>query len=49
MFLTVVFIADALFHLLGSAPSERPSFASIVDSLKKLVKSPAELIKMGDA
>ncbi|KAI9097644.1 hypothetical protein K1719_025415 [Acacia pycnantha] len=28
-------------------PNERPSFANIMDSLKKLLKSPAEAIKMG--
>lgn len=28
-------------------PADRPSFASIVDTLKKLLKSPADAIKMG--
>ncbi|XP_028802177.1 serine/threonine-protein kinase CTR1 isoform X2 [Neltuma alba] len=28
-------------------PNERPSFANIVDSLKKLLKSPAEVLKIG--
>ncbi|KAG2400007.1 Serine/threonine-protein kinase [Vigna angularis] len=45
-------ISPALASLMESCwaddPSERPSFGSIVESLKKLVKSPAELIKMGD-
>ncbi|TKY74427.1 Serine/threonine-protein kinase CTR1 [Spatholobus suberectus] len=45
-------ISPALASLMESCwaddPSERPSFAGIVDSLKKLVKSPAEVIKMGD-
>ncbi|KAK7353017.1 hypothetical protein VNO80_18449 [Phaseolus coccineus] len=45
-------ISPALASLMESCwaddPSERPSFGSIVESLKKLVKSPAEAIKMGD-
>ncbi|KAL2339982.1 hypothetical protein Fmac_007922 [Flemingia macrophylla] len=45
-------ISPALASLMESCwadnPSERPSFAGIVDSLKKLVKSPADVIKMGD-
>lgn len=32
---------------LGSDPVQRPSFGSIVESLKKLLKSPAQLIQMG--
>ncbi|KHN08281.1 Serine/threonine-protein kinase CTR1-like protein [Glycine soja] len=46
-------ISPALASLMESCwaddPSERPSFGSIVDSLKKLVKSPAEVIKMADS
>ncbi|CAL0305608.1 unnamed protein product [Lupinus luteus] len=45
-------ISPALASLMESCwaddPSQRPSFASIVDSLKKLLKSPAEKIKMGE-
>ncbi|XLU25349.1 hypothetical protein S245_061415, partial [Arachis hypogaea] len=29
-------------------PTKRPTFASMVVSLKKLLKSPAEMIKMGE-
>ncbi|KAE9603823.1 hypothetical protein Lal_00001669 [Lupinus albus] len=45
-------ISPSLASLMESCwaddPSQRPSFASIVDSLKKLLKSPAEKIKMGE-
>ncbi|KAK7385401.1 hypothetical protein VNO78_31118 [Psophocarpus tetragonolobus] len=44
-------ISTALASLMESCwadnPADRPSFASIVDSLKKLLKSPADAIKMG--
>lgn len=30
-------------------PGQRPSFASMVDTIKKLLKSPLQLIKMGDS
>ncbi|XP_054788717.1 serine/threonine-protein kinase CTR1-like isoform X2 [Prosopis cineraria] len=42
-------VSPALSSLMESCwaddPNERPSFSSIVDSLKKLLKSPAEVIK----
>eukprot|EP00256_Glycine_max_P062322 XP_014631783.1 serine/threonine-protein kinase CTR1 isoform X2 [Glycine max] len=42
-------ISPALASLMESCwEDERPPFGSIVDSLKKLVKSPAEVIKMAD-
>ncbi|KHN08983.1 Serine/threonine-protein kinase CTR1 [Glycine soja] len=42
-------ISPALASLMESCwEVERPPFGSIVDSLKKLVKSPAEVIKMAD-
>ncbi|WVY91604.1 hypothetical protein V8G54_037118 [Vigna mungo] len=44
-------ISPALASLMEACwadkPADRPSFASIVDSLKKLLKSPADAIKMG--
>ncbi|KAF7817038.1 serine/threonine-protein kinase CTR1-like [Senna tora] len=44
-------ISPALASLMESCwaddPNERPSFSKIVESLKKLLKSPAEVIKMG--
>ncbi|TKY56343.1 Serine/threonine-protein kinase CTR1 [Spatholobus suberectus] len=44
-------ISPALASLMESCwadnPADRPSFASIVESLKKLLKSPADAIKMG--
>lgn len=36
-----------VYIFLGSDPAQRPSFANIVESLKKLLKSPAQLIQMG--
>ncbi|KAK2445442.1 serine/threonine-protein kinase CTR1 [Trifolium repens] len=45
-------ISPALASLMESCwaddPAQRPSFGSIIESLKKLLKSPAEVIKMGD-
>ncbi|XP_061352490.1 serine/threonine-protein kinase CTR1-like [Gastrolobium bilobum] len=45
-------ISPVLVSLMESCwaddPDQRPSFASIVESLKKLLKSPAEKIKMSD-
>lgn len=29
-------------------PAQRPSFGGIIESLRKLLKSPTEMIKMGD-
>ncbi|RDX74280.1 Serine/threonine-protein kinase CTR1, partial [Mucuna pruriens] len=44
-------ISPALASLMESCwadnPADRPSFASIIESLKKLLKSPADAIKMG--
>ncbi|XP_073221354.1 serine/threonine-protein kinase CTR1 isoform X2 [Cicer arietinum] len=44
-------ISPVLVSLMESCwaddPADRPSFASIVDTLKKLLKSPADAIKMG--
>ncbi|KAG5063992.1 hypothetical protein JHK85_005175 [Glycine max] len=46
-------ISPALASLMESCwadnPADRPSFGSIVESLKKLLKSPADAIKMGGA
>jgi hypothetical protein len=36
-----------LVNFVDSDPADRPSFASIVETLKKLLKSPADAIKMG--
>ncbi|KAJ1424750.1 Serine-threonine/tyrosine-protein kinase, catalytic domain [Sesbania bispinosa] len=45
-------ISPALTSLMESCwaddPGQRPSFGGIVESIKKLLKSPAEMIKMGD-
>ncbi|PNX83017.1 serine/threonine-protein kinase CTR1-like protein, partial [Trifolium pratense] len=45
-------ISPALASLMESCwaddPAQRPSFGSIIESVKKLLKSPAEVIKMGD-